>query len=117
MTTRPAVSMVIFMVTNYGVGLVARNDWPQESRVADLRPMVPRLVSLEGTASGCILSGTIEEVVGTGWNSIAVPQQVRAIGRSRLLERIGALSDAVLQSEIENRQLEHFGIAYEIEEL
>jgi mRNA interferase MazF len=58
-----------------------------------------------------------KEVVGTGWTSIAMPQQVRTIDRSRLLEKIGELTDPGLQSEIENRLLEHFGIAFEIEEL
>jgi hypothetical protein len=57
--------MVGFMATNYGVGLVARNDWPHERRVADLRP----------------------------------------------------LGDPVLHSQVENRPLEHLGIAFEIEEL
>jgi mRNA interferase MazF len=58
-----------------------------------------------------------QEVVGTGWTSIAMPQQVRTIDKSRLLEKIGELADPGLQSEIENRLLEHFGIAFEIEEL
>lgn len=55
-------------------------------------------------------------VVGTGWTSIAMPQQVRTIDKSRLLERIGALTDAQLQAQVENRLLEHLGIAFEIEE-
>ncbi len=58
-----------------------------------------------------------QEVVGTGWISIAMPQQVRTIDKSRLLEKIGELTDRGLQSQIENRLLEHFGIAFEIEEL
>jgi len=58
-----------------------------------------------------------KEVVGSGWTSIAMPQQVRTIDKSRLLEKIGELTDPGLQSEIENRLLEHFGIAFEIEEL
>jgi mRNA interferase MazF len=57
-----------------------------------------------------------KEVVGTGWTSIAMPHQVRTIDKSRLLEKIGELSDPGLQTEIENRLLEHFGIALEIEE-
>jgi mRNA interferase MazF len=58
-----------------------------------------------------------QEVVGTGWTSIAMPQQVRTIDKSRLLEKIGEVADPGLRSEIENRLLEHFGIAFEIEEL
>jgi mRNA interferase MazF len=58
-----------------------------------------------------------KEVVGTGWTSIAMPQQVRTIDKSRLVERIGELSDAGLQADIENRLLEHFGIAFDTEEL
>ncbi len=56
------------------------------------------------------------EIVGTGWTSIAMPQQVRTIDKSRLLEKIGELTDTDLQTEIENRLLEHFAIAFEIEE-
>jgi mRNA interferase MazF len=56
-----------------------------------------------------------KEVVGTGWTSIAMPQQVRTIDKSRLLERIGALNDPMLRAEIENRLLEHFGIAFDTE--
>lgn len=56
------------------------------------------------------------EVVGTGWTSIAMPQQVRTIDKSRLLERIGVLTDPDLRVQVENRLLEHLGIAFEIEE-
>jgi mRNA-degrading endonuclease toxin of MazEF toxin-antitoxin module len=56
------------------------------------------------------------EVVGTEWTSIAMPQQVRTIDKSRLLKKIGELTDAGLRSEIENRLLKQFGIAFEIEE-
>jgi mRNA interferase MazF len=56
-----------------------------------------------------------KELVGSGWTSIAMPQQVRTIDKSRLLERIGELTDPGLRSEIENRLLEHFGIAFEID--
>jgi mRNA interferase MazF len=57
-----------------------------------------------------------KEVVGTGLSSIAMPQQVRTIDKSRLLEKIGELSDPGLQAEVENRLLEHFGIAFDVEE-
>lgn len=56
------------------------------------------------------------DVVGTGWSSVAMPQQIRTIAKARLLEKIGELSDEALQIEVENRLLEHLGIAYEIEE-
>jgi mRNA-degrading endonuclease toxin of MazEF toxin-antitoxin module len=57
-----------------------------------------------------------KEVVGTEWTSIAMLQQVRTIDRARLLEKIGELNDTALQAQIENRILEHFGIAFEIED-
>ena len=44
-----------------------------------------------------------------------MPQQIRTISKTRLLSRIGALSDAALLTEIENRMLEHLGIAFEAE--
>lgn len=49
--------------------------------------------------------------------SIAMPHQVRSISSMRLLEKIGTLLDARHQSEIENRLLEHLGIAFEAEEV
>jgi mRNA interferase MazF len=54
-------------------------------------------------------------VIGTGYSSIVMPQQVRTISKKRLLERIGVLSDAAKQDEIENRLLEHFDIEFEAE--
>jgi len=57
------------------------------------------------------------EVVVTGFESIVMPHQVRTISKLRLLERIGILADEGLQLEIENRLLEHLGIAFEAEEL
>jgi mRNA interferase MazF len=55
-------------------------------------------------------------IVGTRYSSIAMPQQVRAIDKVRLIRRIGLLADSDLQTQIENRLLEHLGIAFEIEE-
>lgn len=55
------------------------------------------------------------EVVGTGWSTILMPQQVRTIDKSRLLEKIGSLSDPSLQDKVETRILEHFGIAFDID--
>jgi len=54
---------------------------------------------------------------GTGHESIIMPQQVRTIPKKRLLSRIGVLGDEDLQTEIENRLLEHLGIEFEAEEL
>ncbi len=49
--------------------------------------------------------------------SIAMPHQVRSISSLRLVEKIGVLGDARQQAEIENRLLEHLGIAFEPDEL
>lgn len=51
---------------------------------------------------------------GNAEDSIVMPQQVRTISRIRLGERIGTLSDRGLRAQIENRLLEHLGIAFEI---
>lgn len=58
-----------------------------------------------------------EDVIGTGHESVVMPQQVRTISKLRLLERIGVLTDEELHAEIENRLLEHLGIEFEAEEL
>jgi mRNA interferase MazF len=57
------------------------------------------------------------EAVGTGVESIAMPHQIRTISKTRLLERIGSLTDESCQVDIENRVLEHLGIAFEAEGL
>jgi mRNA interferase MazF len=57
------------------------------------------------------------EVVGTGFGSIVMPQQVRTVSRLRLVERIGVLAHEGLRTQIENRLLEHLGIEFEAEEL
>ncbi len=54
---------------------------------------------------------------GNDLESIAMPQQVCTVSKLRLLERIGFLGDPELQEQIENRLLEHLGIAFEAEEL
>ncbi len=54
-------------------------------------------------------------MITTDHESIVMPQQVRTISKSRLLERIGALEDEELREQIENRLLEHLGIAFEEE--
>jgi len=57
------------------------------------------------------------DLVGTGLGSIVMPQQVRTVSKWRLLERIGALADEEIRTEIENRLVEHLGIEFEAEEL
>jgi mRNA interferase MazF len=49
--------------------------------------------------------------------SIVMPQQVRTISKARLLERIGVLDDEEHRRQLENRLLEHLGIAFEDESL
>jgi len=56
------------------------------------------------------------EVVGTGFESIVMPHRIRTISKRRLLERIGILTDEDRRLDIENRVLEHLGIAFEAEE-
>ncbi|HEV2148599.1 MAG TPA: type II toxin-antitoxin system PemK/MazF family toxin [Longimicrobiaceae bacterium] len=55
------------------------------------------------------------EIVGTGYTSIVMPQQIRTISRFRLLERIGMMEDVEKREEIENRLLEHLDIEFEAE--
>jgi mRNA interferase MazF len=57
------------------------------------------------------------DVVGTGCESIVMPQQIRTVPKLRLTERIGILADERLQLDIENRLLEHLGIEFEAEQL
>jgi mRNA-degrading endonuclease toxin of MazEF toxin-antitoxin module len=57
------------------------------------------------------------DLVGSGLESIVMPQQVRTVSKWRLLERIGALADEEIRTEIENRLVEHLGIEFEAEEL
>lgn len=57
------------------------------------------------------------DLVGTGLESIVMPQQVRTVSKWRLLERIGALADEEIRTEIETRLVEHLGIEFEAEGL
>ena len=54
----------------------------------------------------------VPDLVGTGHQGIAMPQQVRTISKHRLLERAGSLKDAGLQLRIENRLIEPLGIDF-----
>lgn len=48
--------------------------------------------------------------------SVVMPQQIRAISKMRLLERIGTIENPDYQTRIENRLLEHLGIQFEPDE-
>lgn len=50
------------------------------------------------------------------WASIVMVQQIRAISKLRLLERIGAIEDESQRAEIESRLLEHLDIEFEKDE-
>ncbi len=56
-----------------------------------------------------------ERAAGNPIGSIVMPHQMRSISKLRLLNRLGVLTDPLLQEEIENRMLEHLGIDYEPE--
>jgi mRNA interferase MazF len=56
------------------------------------------------------------DMVGTGRESILMPQQIRTISKRRLLERTGELDDHAIRIDLENRLLEHLGIDFEAEE-
>jgi mRNA interferase MazF len=56
-----------------------------------------------------------ERAAGNPIASIVMPHHVRSISKLRLLDRLGVLSDPLLQDEIEMRLLEHFGIDFEPE--
>jgi mRNA interferase MazF len=56
------------------------------------------------------------DLVGTGNESILMPQQIRTISKRRLLERTAVLDDERIQIDLENRLLEHLGIDFEAEE-
>ncbi|MEX0890817.1 MAG: type II toxin-antitoxin system PemK/MazF family toxin [Gemmatimonadota bacterium] len=57
------------------------------------------------------------DLLGTGQESILMPQQVRTISKLRLLERGGVLEDPAIQIDLENRLLEHLGIDFEADGL
>lgn len=57
-----------------------------------------------------------KKVLGTDYDSIAMPQQIRSISKLRLLKRISRLEDEGFRAQIENRLLEHLDIAFEAED-
>jgi mRNA interferase MazF len=54
-----------------------------------------------------------ERVAGNPVASILMPHHIRTVSRDRLRERLGTLTDPLLQEEIEIRLLEHLGIDFE----
>ena len=50
---------------------------------------------------------------GNSEDSIAMPQQIRTVSKTRLRGRMGRLTARHLQAEIERRVLEHLGIVFE----
>ncbi len=57
-----------------------------------------------------------KKVLGTDYDSIVMPQQIRSISKMRLLKRISRLDDEAYRRQIENRLLEHLDIAFEADE-
>jgi mRNA-degrading endonuclease toxin of MazEF toxin-antitoxin module len=60
--------------------------------------------------------GLPANTAGNNLDSIIMPQQIRTISKSRLLESLGVLTDAALRAEVEDRMLDHLGISLEAEE-
>ena len=52
-------------------------------------------------------------IAGNAYTSIALPHQIRTISKTRLLERIGTLADEDARSEVEERLMDHLGIAFD----
>ncbi len=55
------------------------------------------------------------DLVGTGHESIIMPQQVRTVSKLRLLDRVGSVMDDEIRADVETRLLEHLGIDFEPE--
>lgn len=51
------------------------------------------------------------QTAGNPVDSIVMPQQIRTIDKKRLLDRMGTLTDSDLRRMIEDRMLQHLGIA------
>jgi mRNA interferase MazF len=94
--------------------VVSNDGFNQYFDVVTIVPMTKRLGKLRKVYPFEVL---VPDLVGTGLESIVMPQQVRTVSKWRLLERIGALADEEIRTEIENRLVEHLGIEFEAEEL
>lgn len=92
--------------------LVVSNDG--FNRAADVVTVVP-LTRQEGKQRRVYPYEVLlpERVAGNPAASILMPHHIRTISKERLRERIGGLSDPLLQEEIESRLLEHLGIDFE----
>ena len=55
-------------------------------------------------------------LAGNPLDSIVMPQQVRTIDKARLQKRIGELADTKVRAEIEDKLLQHLGIAFDDED-
>jgi mRNA interferase MazF len=55
------------------------------------------------------------DLVGTGFESIIMPQQVRTISKMRLHERVGSVMDEEVRADVETRLMEHLGIDFDAE--
>lgn len=53
------------------------------------------------------------KLAGNPMESIVMPCQIRTIDNARLLEPLGCLADAAVRREIEDRLIEHLGIAFD----
>ena len=53
----------------------------------------------------------VAHIAGNPLDSIVMPQQIRTIDKVRLLECLGTLRDEELRRTIEDRMLQHLGIA------
>ncbi len=52
---------------------------------------------------------------GNDLDSIIMPQQIRTISKTRLLEKLGTLEDPDLRAAVEDRILDHLGISLDDE--
>jgi mRNA-degrading endonuclease toxin of MazEF toxin-antitoxin module len=94
--------------------VVSNDGFNQYFDVVTIVPMTKREGKLRQVYPFEVL---MPDLVGTGPESIVMPQQLRTVSKWRLLERIGALADEEIRTEIENRLVEHLGIEFEAEEL
>lgn len=93
--------------------VVSNDGFNPHFDVVTVVPLTKRAVKKRKVYAFEVLS---PDLIGTGYESIVMPQQVRTISKLRLLERIGVLSDEELREEIENRLAEHLGLEFEAEE-
>ena len=93
--------------------VVSNNGFNQHFDVVTIVPMTKREGKKRRVYPFEVLA---PDLLGTGHESILMPQQVRTISKYRLLERAGVLSSELIRLDLENRLLEHLGIDFEAEE-